>query len=121
MSSINDVLDELLASTNQGKLQWAPSARSDEFVASIGEISVSLREVRGSMIFGARYRLEIVSSEGWTVESLETPIPITGVSEGQPATEEQTRKLQMLFQAAKRTTMDVQSTLDKLVDDLRNR
>lgn len=121
MSSINDVLDELLASTNQGKLQWAPSARSDEFVASIGEISVSVREMRGSVIFGARYRLEVVSSEGWTVESLETSIAITGISEGQAATEEQTRKLQMLFHSAKRTTVDVQSTLDKLLDDLRNR
>ena len=120
MNAIDDVLDALLERTASGRLTWNPSATVDEFVASVGDVSISIREISQGALFPVRHRMEIINSEGWAIESLDSgEFPREGVS-GTLSSSEQTIKLRHIYESARRSKFEVQSTLDKLVQDLRN-
>ena len=120
MTAIDDVLDALLERTRTGRLTWNPTATMDEFVASVGDVSISIREISQGALFPVRHRMEIINSEGWAVDSLDSgEFPREGVS-GTLASPEQTTKLGRLYETARRSKFDVQSTLNKLVEDLRH-
>jgi hypothetical protein len=120
MNAIDDVLDALLERTAAGRLTWNPTATVDEFVATVGDVSISIREISQGALFPTRHRMEIINSEGWAIDTLDSgEFPREGVS-GTLANAEQTSKLRRLYQSARRSKFDVQSTLDKLVQDLQN-
>ena len=119
MTAIDDVLDALLEPTRAGRLTWSPTATMDEFVANVGDVSISIREISQGPLFPVRNRMEIINSEGWAVDSLDSgEFPSEGVS-GTVASPEQIAKLRRLYESARRSKFDVQSTLNKLVEDLR--
>ena len=120
MNVMADALDALLERTREGKLKWNPTATMDEFVASVGDVSISIREISQGALFPARHRMEIINSEGWAIDSLDSgEFPGEGNS-GTLASPGQTLKLGHLYETARRSRFDVQSTLDKLVEDLRH-
>ena len=120
MNVMEDALDALLDRTREGRLAWTPTATQDEFVASVGDVSIAIREISQGSIFAPRHRMEIINSDGWAIDSLDSAgILASGIS-GPVANAEQAVKLRSLYQGARRSKFDVQSTLDKLVEDLRN-
>ena len=119
MNVMDDALDALLERTKEGRLTWNPTATMDEFVASVGDVSISIREISQGPLFPVRHRMEIINSEGWAIDSLDSgEFPMEGVS-GTLASPGQIVKLRDLYETARRSKFDVQSTLDKLVEDLR--
>ena len=120
MNAIDDVLDALLERTESGKLVWNPSATVDEFVAGVGDVSVSIREISQGSLFPTRHRMEIINSDGWAIDTLDSGEFPRERATGTLANAEQASKLCRLYLSARRSQFDVQSTLDKLVQDLRN-
>ncbi len=119
MNEIDKILEGLVQRTDDGKLKWNPSAESGEFVASVGAISVVVRQLSESYLHvPARHQLEILNDEGSTVEVLETNDEYGLVPSDRRATIPQAQILSSLYVLARRSALNTQSTLEKLARDL---
>ena len=101
MIELDQILEGLIQRTADGKLRWSRTVESDQFVASLDAISVVIQE-RGFR--QPTPRLEILNEEGVVIEALDY------IS----STEDQDRQLQRLYVLARRSALDIQSTLEKL-------
>ena len=106
MIELGQILTAVTRRTKEGKLKWSRTVRSDRFIASVDAISIVIVEIARP---GAnRYRLDILDETGETVESLTY----------QDTTEEEDQELARLFGLARRSALDVDSTLEKLAKGL---
>ena len=119
MGKIDDILVGLTERTDEGRLKWRTSADPDRFVAAVGDIAVvvSLVEQQG-LGRDERFRLEILNDQGVTVEAIETIDSFGLIPAHRRATDEQAHHLDRLFTLARRSALDVDSTLDELVNNL---
>ena len=107
MIGLDQILDGLIRRTTEGKLQWHRSVLDDQFVASVGAISVVIREDIVPSLF-PKYRFEVLDESGQTVE-------ILGFDN---ATVQQENQLKELFVLARRSALDIDSVLQRLADGL---
>ena len=119
MGKIDEILVGLTERTDEGRLKWRTSANPNRFVSAVGDIAVvvSLVEQQG-LGQDARFRLEILNDQGVTVEAIETVDSFGFVPEHSRATNEQAQSLSRLFGLARRSALDVASTLDQLTKNL---
>ena len=106
MIDMGVILEGLVQRTTEGRLRWRPSVADDRFITSVDAISVVIAEIRGRK---STYQLDILDAEsGRTVESL-------GLED---TTEDQDDALGRLYVLARRSALDVDSTLQKLAKAL---
>ena len=106
MIELGQILSGVIQRTTEGKLSWSRAVEKNRFIASVGEISIVI--IEGENFFGTTYRLDIVDEYGETVESLDAP----------DTTDVQGRQLGRLYVLARRSALDIDSTLEKLAKDL---
>ena len=119
MNELDKILGGLIQRTTEGRLKWSPTVERDRFVTSIDAISVvvgQLSEARG--VYPARYQLEILNDEGFTVEVLETEDELGLVATDELATPEQAGQMNRLYVLARRSGLNAHSTLEKLAKAL---
>lgn len=107
MIELGQILSAVFQRTTEGKLKWSRSLKKDRFITSVGSISIVIVEETDSWI-GTKHHLEIVDEDGETIETL-------GYLD---ATNEQIQQLDRLFVLARRSALDVDSTLEKLAKGL---
>ena len=106
MIELGQILTGLVQRTTEGKLKWSRAVQNDRFVTSVDAVSIVIVETedarRGS------YRLDILDESGETVDSLSY----------QDSTGEEDEELARLYVLARRSALDVDSTLEKLAKAL---
>ena len=107
MIELGQILSAVFQRTTDGKLKWSRSVKKDRFITSVDSISIVIVEDSDNWT-GTMYRLEIVDENGETIEAFGH----------YDTTVEQTRQLQQLFVLARRSALDVDSTLEKLAKGL---
>ncbi len=116
MSRMPEILDGLIAKTEEGKLTWRTTLGSDSFMTSVDTIAILVRED-----FDKRHRLSILNDEGLTVQVLQTPITeFRGSETENDATPEQARQLSRLFTLARGSALKADLTLEQLAKSLAN-
>ena len=120
MSKITEALEGLINRTEEGKLKWRTSGDGKEFLTSVDMIAVVIRQLSSGGPIGRRHQLIIANDEGVTVEMLETDDLHKTVPRERLATSEQAQDLDRLFTLARRSALDIDSTLDKLVKGLKD-
>ena len=119
MSALDQILEGLVRRTTDGKLQWRRNVASNEFVTAIDAIAVVVKEVSKAYIdVPARYQLEIINDEGDAVEVLETSDTLDPISDDWREPSAQDRQLAHLYELARRSALNTQATLEKLVKAL---
>ena len=109
MIELDQILDGLIRRTSDGKLKWRRSVRDDQFVASVGAISVVVREIPPRQFDDEpMHRFEILDENGQTVEVLRYD----------NSSREQDKQLQQLFTLARRSALNIDSVLQKLAEGL---
>ena len=103
MIDLDKILEGLVQRTADGKLKWSRSIGSDRFVTSLDAISLVI--VKSD---GIGYRLEILDESGEAIEVLDFSV----------TTEEQDKQLERLHIQARRSALNIQSTLEKLAKAL---
>ena len=110
MNELEKILDGLIQRTSDGTLSWTRTAINNKFATSIDTISVVIGESnRGQGGIPGQPRLEIINERGDLAEVIQ-------VEDRSPI--EQDRKLNRLHELARRSALDIQSTLEKLAKAL---
>ena len=119
MIDINDVLNALVTRTAESELSWSLSVNTDEFVTVVGENVITIQRIVASALTPSeRFQLRIVDDEGSTVESMESTGSYVHIPTERRSTEDQSRQLSQLFLLARRSALDVSTTLAKILDVL---
>lgn len=106
MIELGQILAGLVRRTEDGRLKWRRTIESDRFVTSVDAISIVVMEMEYPS--HTRYRLDILDESGEIVESLRY----------QDTSPEQDEQLARLYVLARRSAIDVDSTLEKLAKAL---
>ena len=112
MNKMSTILQGLIGRTEEEKLKWRTMLEDDVFVASVDTTAVIVRKL------DIRYQLKIMNEQGATVIVLETGDIRGIVPKEQLASREQAKGLRRLFELARHSALDPDSTLDKLARDL---
>jgi hypothetical protein len=119
MMDIDVILDALIQKTEERKLNWAASAENEEFIASVGRISVAIRQLDRDVInFGERHRFTIFNAEGDVADILETADVFGVGATDTRATTTQASKLLRLYIAALRSSRGAQDVFEELAQGL---
>lgn len=102
MIELGQILEGLVLRTTEGKLKWNRTVQDDRFVTSVDAISVVIVGPQGHQEPG--YRLDILEESGETVESF-------GFHD---TTVEQDQQMERLYVLARRSALNIDSTLEKL-------
>ena len=102
MIEIGQILTGLVQRTKESRLKWRRGAQNNQFVTSVDAISIVIMDM------GSTYRLDILDESGDIVESLLY----------QDTTEEQDEQLERLYVLARRSALNIDSTLEKLAKAL---
>lgn len=103
MIELGPILEGLIQRTTEGKLKWSRTVPHDRFVTSVDAIAIVIQ-----VNLGDHYSLEILNEAGETVESLNY----------RDTTGEQERQLARLYVLARRSALNSEETLQKLVKAL---
>ena len=107
MTELGKILSGVFQRTTEGKLNWSRAVEKDRFIASAGAISIVIVEEHDNWA-GTTHHLNIIDESGETVETLGD----------HDTTAEQHRQLQQIYVLARRSALDVDSTLEKLANAL---
>ena len=119
MNEMGKILHGLAQRTDDGKLKWRRTVKDTEFVAAIDTIAITIRQLgKGAVGFPGRYQIEIYNEEGSTAEIVETPDEFGLLLGDTTATADQSRQLEHLYVLARRSALNTQATLDRLVKAL---
>lgn len=116
MADMTQILALLIDRSRNRKLAWRTTASPNAFLTTLGEVSVAVSMIsRG--IDDPHYELEILDQQGRSVESLTTSR--SGLfGEPNPDAKLHNACLKQLFEFARRSALDVDSTLDELIREL---
>ena len=115
MNALDQILEELVQRTADGRLQWTPSAEDDEFVAAIGTVSIILRQQGFDPFRGGRiHQAEILNERGRPVEVIQTTTSPDDSAFNSPDNLKRARLLDELYAAARRSALDVDATINQL-------
>ena len=113
MNELDQIVEELVQRTADDRLQWTLSAEDDEFVASIGTISIIVRQQGFDPLRGGRiHQVEILNDRGRSVEVIQASSSLD------PDNLERVRLLDGLYAAARRSALDVDATIKQLRESL---
>ena len=119
MNELDQILEELVRRTADGGLQWTPAAEDDEFVASIGTVSIIVRQLGFDMFRGGRtHQVEILNERGLSVEVIQASTSLGVAETNSPNNLERIRLLDGLYAVARRSALDVDATIKQLRESL---
>ncbi len=104
MIELGQILAGLVQRTSEGRLKWRRAAENWQFVTSVDAISIMIVEI----VSGSRYRLDILDESGDIVESLSCEDTMGKEDE----------QLERLYVLARRSALNIDSTLEKLAKAL---
>ena len=111
MDKMTQVLTGLVNRTSEGKLAWTPTKNTDAFAASVGSLSVVIKDC-GARRYGPRERaLEVRNGEGRMVAVLEAEDGVFGASS---FTSERRELLSRLFGLARASALNAEEILSEL-------
>ena len=119
-SKVEQIVSLLYKRTQEGKVAWKRTAEENVFQASFPRSAVKVRRIGGPGVLGAaiasiqkgNYTVEILDSNGRVVEEVPE-------SEFAVAIEGRAIKLSGLYEAARRSALGSDQTLDDLLSTLR--
>ena len=115
MADVTRILALLNDRSQNQKLVWRTTVRPGTFVTTLGEVSVAVRSVQIG-IDDVHFELEILDKLGRTVEILTTGFGL--FAEPDPKARQHSVLLKRLFELARRSALDVDSTLEELAREL---
>ena len=119
MNALDQILEELVRRTADDRLQWTLSAEDDEFVASIGTVSIIVRQQGFDLLRSGRiHQVEILNERGRPVEVIQATTSLDDLAFNSPDNLERVRLLDELYTAARRSALDVDATIDQLRESL---
>ena len=119
MNEIDQILKELVRRTADGRLQRTLSAEDDEFVASIGTVSIIVRQRGFDPLRGGRiHQVEILNEKGRSVEVIQASSALDETASNPSDNLERVRLLDELYAAARRSALDVDATIKQLRESL---
>ena len=104
MIELGQILAGLVQRTSEGRLKWRRAAENWQFVTSVDVISIMIVEI----VSGSRYRLDILDESGEIVESLSY----------EDSTGNEDEQLERLYVLARRSALNIDSTLEKIAKAL---
>lgn len=118
MADVNEIISALIEQTIKGPLKWVSTVEEGSFVASIGTISVVIRELETDLRATKNgHQLKILNASGETAEVVETEPPVRlsnfGILENP-----RSKRLERLYIAARRSAVGTEATLDELARNL---
>ena len=114
MAEISQILERLVTRSEDRDLNWRTTAKPDYYLTTLGEVSVVVGMINRG-IDATQYELEILDRRGRSVETLTTGSVF--YSEGN-LIPRQASNLKRLFESARRSALDVDTTLDELARQL---
>ena len=120
MNELDQILEGLARRTADGRLQWTLSAEDDEFVASIGTVSIIVRQQGfDPLLPGRRIRqVEILNEKGRPVEIIQASSSFDFEAFNALDNRERVRLLDELYVAARRSALDADATIKQLRESL---
>ena len=114
MADLNQILKSLVDRSRDQKITWRTTASPETYMTTIGEVSVAV-SIASRQSGNTLYELEIIDSRGVSVENLRSsPSKIFS----SPAGQQRDEMLRRLFESARRSALDIDSTLDELARQL---
>ena len=118
MADVDEIISALIKQTIEGPLKWVSTVEEGSFVASIGTISVVIRELETDPRATKNgHQLEILNASGETAEVVETEPPVRSANFG-TIEGTRSRSLGRLYIAARRSAVGTAATLDELARNL---
>ena len=113
MIELGQILAGLVQRTAEGKLKWRRTVQDDRFVTSVDAISIVIVELHGYFdadlnLAPTTHRLDIYDESGEIVESFGD----------QDTNEEEDKQLARLYVLARRSALNIDSTLEKIAKAL---
>ena len=120
MNELDQILAELVRRTADGRLHWMLSAEDDEFVASIGAVSMIVRQQGFDplRLGGWIHQVEILNERGRTVEVIQASTSLGELAFDSPDNLNRVRLLDELYAAARRSALDADATIKQLRESL---
>ena len=119
MNELDQILEELVRRTADGRLHWMLSAEDDEFVASIGAVSMIVRQQGFDPLRGGRiHQVEILNERGRSVEVIQANTSLDELAFDSPDNLNRVRLLDELYAAARRSALDADATIKQLRESL---
>ena len=115
MNKMSTIMQSLIRRTEEEKLKWRTMLEDDVFVASVDTTALTIRMLDRLQ---QRHQLKIMNEQGSTVVVLETGDVRGIVPKERLASREQAEYLRRLFELARYSALDPDSTLEKLANDL---
>lgn len=106
MVDISQVMTKLIIRSRDGKLKWRETSDERTFMTILGDVGVLIRSID---ILNIDHELQIVDGEGRVVEVLSSSRIADGDLKG---------ALRLLYDLARRSAYDTDSTLAELVKQL---
>ena len=117
MDRMTQILEKLIDRTQEGRLGWHTTADPDRFLTTLDTIGVIVNS-RSQLGLETQYRVEIQNQDGVTIEVLETPDLNLFSSQVGFADQHQAPLIERLFKLARQSALEVDLTLDELVNHL---
>ena len=122
MADLGQIIEALVQRTERGNLAWVETAEPNGFVASVGAVSVVVRDLSETPILlsitkRSGIQLEILNARGETAEIVSSG-ETWGWSPYPSAEERQAQNLEQLYALARRAARGAQDTLDELARGL---
>ena len=112
MADMTDILTKLIEKSRDGKIAWRETSSKEKFLAMLGETGVSINSDTTIRV----YELQIIDKHGRVIESMFADYDSSGLL---PASERKVaNNLGELHGIAKRSALDIDSTLDELASRL---
>ena len=114
MAEISEILSRVIERTDQGKLNWKPTASEQTFVAVIGDRSIMISEIMPPSrhilpSFSPSVEFKILDKTGRAIAELDDKM-----EEGEDRRED----LLKLYRSARNSALQVESQLEDLLKDL---
>ena len=124
MANLGQIIEALVQRTERGNLPWVETVEQNRFVASVGAITVVVRDLSDTSILspntqGSGIQLEVLNGRGDTVEVVSSDsLQGWGLSPYQFQDEAQAKNLERLYTSARRSARGSQDILDELARGL---
>lgn len=113
MATTTDILTKLIEKSRDGKIAWRATSGRQKFLTMLGETGVSIDFDAATKL----YELDIINRRGRLIESISAKYDPEGF-QGITSETIMARALRELHGIARRSALDVESTLDELANRL---
>ena len=115
MDKMTEIMTKLIEKSCDGKITWRDTAGKQKFLTMLGETGVAIDHDSATGV----YELQIVDNRGRVIESVSADELLLGnLLPGRSSTQETLANLKDLHEVARRSALNIDSTLDEIASHL---